>query len=274
MGGTFLRADWRTLAMLNFDIDPAVLDPLIPAGTELDFHERRTFVSVVGFRFLKAWVLGLTLPFHRNFDEVNLRFYVRRRVGGSWRRGVVFVKEIVPRRLIAWMARRCFYENFVALPMRSAIALPTPSHTGAVDVGRPFPAEVGLEGPTYAVTYEWLLGKRWNRLSASISGKAFRPSPESVETFIAEHYWGYTRTPDGGTVEFEVEHPPWRIWRAKTARIDIDIAELYGEDFVAALSAPPSSAFVADGSAVVVRKGHRLDTAICARDLAHAGPPP
>ena len=132
MSGTFLRAEWRTLAMFNFEIDPLVLEPLVPAGTELDFHDSRTFVSLVGFRFLKACVLGLTLPFHRNFAEVNLRFYVRRPIGAGWRRGVVFIKEIVPRRLIAWVARRWFYENFAAMPMKSEVTLPTGNRSGRI----------------------------------------------------------------------------------------------------------------------------------------------
>src|SRR4026208_556537 len=93
----FLTAEWRRLAMLSFEIDPRVLSPLVPAGTELDEWQGRTFASLVGFLFLDTRVFGLAVPFHRNFEEVNLRFYVRRMASDGLRRGVVFVKEIVPR---------------------------------------------------------------------------------------------------------------------------------------------------------------------------------
>src|SRR5262245_39598094 len=114
----FLTAHWCDLAMLNYEVSPAVLSDLIPAGTELDSWGGHTFVSMVGFRFLRTRVLGLAVPGHSNFDEVNLRFYVRRNAHDGWRRGVVFVKEIVPHRAIAWLARALYNENYVALPMR------------------------------------------------------------------------------------------------------------------------------------------------------------
>src|SRR5262245_20887686 len=109
----FLTADWRYLVMINYEVDPEILHPYIPGGTELDQWQGRTFVSVVGFLFLRTRVLGLTIPFHHNFEEVNLRFYVRRRAIEGWRRGVVFIREIVPRWAIAAVAREFYNENYV-----------------------------------------------------------------------------------------------------------------------------------------------------------------
>ena len=101
----FLTANWRYLAMLNFAVDPKILEPLVPSETELDFHEGQTFLSVVGFLFLDTRVIGMPIPLHRDFEEVNLRFYVRRKSADQWRRGVVFVRELVPRAAIAIVAR-------------------------------------------------------------------------------------------------------------------------------------------------------------------------
>ncbi|HEX8362069.1 MAG TPA: DUF2071 domain-containing protein, partial [Longimicrobium sp.] len=92
--GKFLAAEWRDLVMLNYEADPAALRPLVPAGTELDAWGGTTYVSMVGFLFLRTRVLGIPIPFHQDFEEVNLRFYVRRRGPEGWRRGVVFVREI------------------------------------------------------------------------------------------------------------------------------------------------------------------------------------
>jgi uncharacterized protein YqjF (DUF2071 family) len=230
----FLTAEWRHLIMVNYVVDPEVLAPLVPQGTELDLCERRAYVSVVGFRFLNTRVWGLPIPFHRNFEEVNLRFYVRRRVGDEWRKGVTFVKEIVPRRAVAFVARTLYNENYVRLPMRSAIAIP----------GR--------------VKYEWRHAGAWEELSGNAVGEPVTPTSDSEEQFITEHYWGYARQRDGATVEYAVEHVPWRVWRCEGAAVAAQVGRLYGEEFVPSLTGRPQSAFVADGSAVVVRKGVRL----------------
>ena len=237
----FLTAEWRFLAMLNYEIDPALLLPLMPAGTELDSWNGKTFVSMVGFRFTQTRLLGLALPFHRDFDEVNLRFYVRRKSPEGWRRGVVFIKEIVPRAAIAWVARRVYNENYVALPMRHTI------HSAAAQ------AEVlGL------AKYEWLHRRRWNCIAVEFSGVPYLPDQSSEDAFITEHYWGYVRQRDGGTVEYQVEHSRWNVWRANDARLECDAAELYGRELADFLAGTPSSVFVADGSPVTVRRGRLL----------------
>jgi uncharacterized protein YqjF (DUF2071 family) len=234
MTGVFLTAEWRDLLMVNYAIDPALLLPYVPQGTELDFWQGRTFVSVVGFRFLRTRVLGIPIPWHRNFDEVNLRFYVRRRVNGEWLKGVVFVKEIVPKWAVAFVARKVYNENYVCLRMRSHVQTPGP------------------------VIYEWYDGGAWDRVRAEVVGTPYQPTPDSEETFITEHYWGYSRQRDGGTVEYQVEHPPWRVYRCEQAQLHCRVAELYGPEFAAPLAQSPSSAFLADGSAVTVRRGMRL----------------
>lgn len=234
----FLTADWRNLVMLNYEVAPEILASRVPSGCELDSWGGHAFVSVVGFRFLHTRVLGIPIPLHRNFEEVNLRFYVRRKVEGEWRRGVVFVKELVPRWAIAVVARRVYGENYVALPMRHSLQTYQPGVT--------------------AVAYQWRRLGTWEGLSASFSGSPALPGDESEETFITEHYWGYSQQRDRSTVEYQVEHPRWRVWRADTASLECEVASLYGREFLDALSCSPSTAFVADGSSVVVRSGRRL----------------
>lgn len=234
----FLTAEWRWLVMLNYAVDPALLRPLVPPGTELDAWGGVTYASVVGFLFRRTRVLGIPIPFHRHFEELNLRFYVRRRGPEGWRRGVVFVKEIVPRVAIAAVARWVYNENYVALPMRHDVRMDV--RTGG------------------SLEYGWRMGGRWAAVRARAQGPA-RPLMEgSEEEFITEHYWGYARQRDGGCVEYQVEHPRWNAWRAESAVLDADVAALYGPAFAEPLSAPPRSALVADGSPIVVRRGRRI----------------
>lgn len=235
----FLTATWRYLAMLNYEVDPAVLQSSVPAGTELDFHDGRCFLSVVGFRFLDTRVLGVPIPFHRNFEEVNLRFYVRRETSEGVKRGVVFIKEIVPRYWIAMVARRTYGERYHCLPMRHSIESDDDHCPGCVEYG-------------------WCVGGVWQHLKARTEGASRLPDSGSLEEFITEHYWGYASQRDGSTIEYQVEHPPWRVWSCHEASISGDLEALYGVDLAPFLKERPQSAFVADGSEIVVRWGRRI----------------
>lgn len=234
----FLTAEWRHLAMINFACDPALLAPLVPTGTELGQWNGQTLVSLVGFRFLNTRVMGLPIPFHRNFDEVNLRFYVRRKGPEGWRRGVVFVKEIVPRAAIAAVARAVYNENYVALPMDHRLDL----HEGEAKTGG-------------VVEYGWRFAGERHHLRCTVAGEAIETPPNSETEFITEHYWGYARQRDGRTAEYRVEHPRWRVHAVSAASVSGDFSGFYGSDFGKVLSRPPVSAFVAEGSAVTVRCG-------------------
>ena len=234
----FLTAEWRWLLMLNYAVDPALLRPLVPAGTELDAWSGVTCASVVGFLFRRTKVLGIPIPFHRHFEELNLRFYVRRKGPEGWRRGVVFVKEIVPRVAIAAVARWVYNENYVARPMRHRVTMS---------------GEAGG-----SVEYGWRTDGRWASVRAEVRGPGQPLVAGSEEEFITEHYWGYARQRDGGCVEYRVEHPRWNAWRAESAVLDCDVATLYGPAFAEPLAAPPLSALVADGSAIIVRRGRRI----------------
>jgi uncharacterized protein len=236
-GKAFLTAQWRELAMLNYNVDPALLQQFVPAGTELDLWNGQAFLSLVGFRFLHTKVLGISFPFHSNFEEVNLRLYVQRRDGPIVKRGVVFIREIVPRWAIAALARMLYNENYISLPMSH--------HISTVDM-------------SLAVSYAWKSDNRWNTIGLTVKGDPAVPEPDSEEQFITEHYWGYTRQQDGGCIEYQVVHPPWRVWSAPDARFEGDAEQLYGKALGAVLKQEPASAFLAEGSAVTVYKGRRL----------------
>lgn len=233
----FLTAEWRWLAMLNYEIDRTLLLRLVPAGTELDSWQGRTLLSLVAFRFLDTRVAGLPIPFHCNFDEVNLRFYVRRVDGGQIKRGVVFIKEIVPRRAIAWVARTLYNENYVALPM---------DHRIDIDEG------------TLAAEYWWTIRGLENQITVRAAGPSALPISGSQEEFITEHYWGYARQKSGGTMEYQVEHPQWKVWSTSDFSVEADFKTLYGLKLGEILQQRPASAFLAEGSPVTVYRGRRI----------------
>jgi uncharacterized protein len=235
---TFLAAEWRHLLMLNYPVERKLLAPLVPAGVELDEFAGVCYVSVVGFLFLRTRVFGVVFPFHVNFEEVNLRFYVRQRAPEGWRRGVVFVKELVPRRAIAFVARALYGEPYAAVPMSHRIVAANSLTT---------------------IRYEWKRTGRIESVSAAIAGEPALVAPDSLEEFITEHYWGYNAH-RGRSTQYQVEHPKWRVWTALDPQFEADVATLYGPAFVEPFAGPSASAFVAEGSEVIVRRGAVIPT--------------
>jgi len=213
--------------MLNYVVDHRLIAPLVPSGTEIDFENGETFLSVVGFLFLDTRLLGFPIPLHRDFEEVNLRFYVRRKSADTWRRGVVFIRELVPRRAIAFLARACYGENYVALPMKH---------------------EIEHLDENLKVEYSWRRGRKRESLKMNAPGQPQSIPAGSHAEFITEHYTCLR----SGCAEYRVEHPRWKIWNASSFELNADVATLYGQQFLNTLDAPPRSAFIADGSPITV----------------------
>jgi uncharacterized protein len=239
MRRSFLTARWENLVILNYEVPSATLAPLVPRGTELDLWQGDALVSLVGFSFADTRVRGLSIPGHRDFEEVNLRFYVRRCLStGPDRRAVVFIRELVPRFAIAAFARLLYNEPYLTVPMH---------HRSHLDQHRGGDLEYG-----------WRYGGQEFSIAASVDGSAQMLESGSEAEFITEHYWGYTRQRDGGTLEYEVEHPRWRVWPPPRATFRGPASVLYGSVFGEILGGPPRSAFVAEGSPVTVYAGSRI----------------
>lgn len=229
----FLTARWENLVMANYEVAPEILTERLPKGTELDFHEGKCFVSVVAFMFLETRVLGIPVPFHINFEEANLRFYVRRETEGELRRGVVFVKEIVPRWAIAAVANTLYGEPYEAWRMSNF-----------------------KKGNTLG--YSWRKGSEAHSIKVEIGENLGVPPENSHGEFIIEHYWGYTKRGAERTDEYRVEHPKWKIFEVKNAVIEIDFGKLYGTQFAFLNEREPHSVFMAKGSRVAVYKGAKI----------------
>jgi len=234
----FLTAEWRKLIMAQYEVDPTTLAPYLPHGVELDLFQSRCYVSLVGFLFDRVRVKRLAIPFHTRFEEINLRFYVKRREpDGTFKRGVVFIREFVPRFAIAFVAKHIYEEPYAAIPTRHSIEA-TPAALN--------------------VSYTWKLNNRWHSLGVEAS-----PIPQPIalgseEDFITDHFWGYTKRTDGSTSAYEVQHPRWQTYSITNHSIDADFAALYGPSFAHLNHAKPSSVLLAEGSPVSVLSGFRL----------------
>jgi uncharacterized protein len=233
----FLEAEWQNLAMANYEIDPNLLSRHIPRGTELDIWNGCCYVSLVAFMFVNTKVLGFSIPFHINFEEVNLRFYVRYKHENEWRRGVVFVKEIVPKPMISFVANTVYGEHYHTLPMKHNISS-------------------GLD--KLEVEYFWKFKHEWNHFKV-IANPEEKPILHGSEAeFNTEHYWGYTRINDSKTSQYEVEHPRWNQYKLESYDIQCNAVQLYGEPFGECLSQKPVSVMLAKGSEVSVCRAGKI----------------
>jgi uncharacterized protein YqjF (DUF2071 family) len=230
---SFLTAEWRKLAMANYAVDPGLLQKFLPAKTELDLWNNTCYVSLVGFMFLNTRLRGIKIPFHVNFEEVNLRFYVRYKHEQEWRRGVVFIKEIVPKPALTFVANTVYKEKYETMPMKHA-------WLNSVD--------------TLQVEYNWKKGG-WNSFKVIADNKPIAIEAGCEEEFITEHYWGYTKITDQKTSEYQVEHPRWLVYPTKDYQIEVDFGKVYGNEFSFLSSEKPKSVFLAEGSEIKVNGG-------------------
>jgi uncharacterized protein YqjF (DUF2071 family) len=232
MKPVFLSAEWRHLVMANYALSPRILQPYLPYKTELDFYDGKCYVSLVGFRFLKVKIRGFSIPFHVNFPEVNLRFYTRYKENGVWKRGVVFISEIVPKPAIAFVANYLYGEKYATALMKSAVETANGQIT---------------------VQHQWKWNGRWNSMQVQAAQVPVVMAEGSQEEFITEHYWGYSFRNELMTYEYGVEHPRWNIHPISSYHIDCNFESVYGKTFAGLDQEEPESVFLAEGSPVIIR---------------------
>lgn len=234
---SFLTAQWKNLIMANYIVNSEVLQKYLPAGTELDYWNGNCYVSLVGFLFKNTKVLGLKIPNHTNFEEVNLRFYVKRFENGEWKRGVVFIQEIVPKSMITLVANTFYRENYKTLVMQH---------------------ENQLKAEIRKVSYSWENQKKTNRITVNAYDFASTIEEGSEAEFITEHYFGYTKYNKNTTYEYKVKHPKWQQYLIKNFDITIDFKNTYGTDFAFMNELNPSSVFLAKGSEISVENKRKI----------------
>ena len=228
---SFLKAEWRNLILINYEVKPEILKKHVPFGTELHLYKGKCYLSLVGFLFLNTKVLGIKIPYHINFEEVNLRFYVKRLENNEWKRGVVFIKEIVPKKLISFVANTVYKENYQSLPMK---------HLFKENKSNRF------------IQYQWKTKNKWNGISVDCSLETSLIEKDSDTEFITEHYWGYARINEHKTNEYEVTHPRWKKYEVQSSKIDVDFKLSYGKEFEFLNTTPYSSIMIAEGSEITV----------------------
>jgi uncharacterized protein len=226
-----LTADFRYLVFLNYRVERELLESRVPTGVELHLLNGDPYISLVAFLFENLQVQGLPAPFHQKFEEVNLRFYVKQKGSTQEKHGVTFIREIVPKTLMAAAARFIFNEKYISLPM----------------------AHVLTPGEVQSLEYTWNTDKQKNFVRGSFKNEWEEPEKTSTEYWLMKRPYGFTATREGETQEITMEHPDWRITPVLDLSCEFDIPESFGIEFVPFLTLKPASAFIAEGSQVEVK---------------------
>ncbi|MBS1517481.1 MAG: DUF2071 domain-containing protein [Bacteroidetes bacterium] len=239
MSDIFLKAEWRKLLIINYQVDREILQPYLPDKTEHDLRKGICYVSLIGFMFLNTRIKNIKIPFHVNFEEVNLRFYVRHwdTKTNEWKRGVVFIKEIVPRAALTLAANTLYGEHYETLPL---------SHQWLT----------GKDSIT--VEYSWEKSGKRNSIKIKTGTELTEIEKGSEEEFITEHYLGYTKLDNEKTSEYGVEHPRWKIYKTLGYEVNVDFEKIYGKQFGFLENEKPVCVFLAEGSEIRVRKGRKI----------------
>jgi len=231
-GRKFLTARWVNLGMINYAINPELLQPLLPIDCVPDLApDGLARCSLVAFDFLDTRVLGIGWPWHTNFAEFNLRCYVRR----GERRGVFFVREFVPRLAIATMARWIYNEPYYAVPISS---------------------QTSLTDTTIEIDHTFRVDGKPQRLRVHADRPASLPPIDHNAEWYKEHRWGFGTSHRGRALTYEVNHPRWAIYPNASAIVEIDFAHVYGLRWAVLQNATPESVLLIEGSGVSVSPYH------------------
>jgi uncharacterized protein len=228
---TFLKANWENIIMANYAVAPEVLQPFLPRGVELDLYNGKAYVSLVGFMFKDTKIFKIPIPYFGTFEEINLRFYVKRKDGDIEKRGVVFINETIPYKIVAWMANKLYKEHYTTIPTKHSIK---------------------KNNDDKQIEYYWKINKVWNSIIVNATTANTEMQKGSFEEYIFEHYFGYTKIDDTNTEEYTISHPSWKINKINDYKIDCDFEAMYGKPFANLDNTKPDSIFIAEGSSVSV----------------------
>jgi uncharacterized protein YqjF (DUF2071 family) len=230
MSRTFLKASWENLIMANYEIEPSILEPYLPKGVELDFFNNKTYVSLVGFMFNKTRLFGVPIPFFGSFEEINLRFYVRKVENRKIKKGVVFINETVPFKVVALLANKLYKEHYISIPTKNTIDITEHKH----------------------IKYEWRVDNKWNSIAVKSDTDKYKIEQATIEEYIFERYFGFTKLSNFSSQEYKINHPKWMINKVLNTHINCDFRTMYGDAFLVLNNQKPDSVLLAEGSQVSV----------------------
>jgi uncharacterized protein YqjF (DUF2071 family) len=216
------------VCIVSYAVPPELLSRHVPHGLTLETRDGHAFVSLVAFDFDEVRVRGIPIPGYRSFPEVNLRYYVR--CGRD--RGVVFIREFVPKRMVAWIAKAVYNEPYEALRMTSDVH--------RVSEGLTVEHKFHAAGHTQKVT-----------LTATRDPPQLPPE-SSDDHFFKEHEWGFGVDRRGRLLRYRVAHPPWLTYRLAWHDVKVDWKRVYGAEWGVLKHAKPCSVVLAEGSPITV----------------------
>lgn len=235
------QASWHDMVVINFDIEPRIVEMHLPPGLEVDLYNDHSFISLVALKCRDTVIKGIRIPFHSNYAQLQLRCYVKRTDGDTTRRGTFFIKRFVPSRRVARLMSWWTGQKYQHMRIRTHVS-------GFQETDPNIMPEA---------QYECFVNGRWNKIKIKARSQRRKLRPESKDQFILDHQYAYYS--DGkNTFEYLVDHPPWLIWDAASGALDCDVEALFGKEFARPMKHRPSSVMLARGSDVTVYQSTKI----------------
>lgn len=232
-----LTCKWKKLAFANYIVPPEVVEKHLPPFTEIDYFNENCFVSLVGFQFKDVEIAGIKVPFHTDFEEINLRFYVKRFDGENWRKGTVFLSEIADKVALSTLANSLLRENYKTLPTKQ---------------------EVRKQANEWKAGYFWQFNSTWQYIKVTADATPLPTKKGSETEFIIHRLWGYGKHNEEVTNEYNISHPRWNTYKIKDYSVNVDFAKIFGPEFSILGAATPHSVILAEGSSISVKRMDKI----------------
>ena len=119
---------------------------------------------------------------------------MKRLNGTELKRGVVFISEVVPHKIVSFLANKLYKEHYSTAKMASSIL---------------------VENEIKQIKYTWQSQSQMYSIDTSFFDKQDDIEPNSLEEFIYEHYYGFTKVSARETWEYKVNHPRWQTGNSR-----------------------------------------------------------
>jgi hypothetical protein len=223
-----MTASWKRLINMTYAVSPELLLPHVPAGVTLDCIDGKAFVGLVPFSFENVTMNRLRIPFHQSFPEINLRFYVKHRLG----RGVVFLRECAPKRAVVWLARKKYNEPYCCKKMKEKVRMFTDG--------------------TFSVAHSlWSNGIK-NTVEVTARTTPVFPDKNSSAHYFKELELGFGIAHNKQTMLYRIHHPEWEVFPVVSYALNMNFGAVFGEKWAFLSAEKPLDVSLVKGSAVTV----------------------
>lgn len=229
------RGFWRNVVHVNYQIAPEVLHPYLPPRTEILLFQNKCFITLTALVYDQVKFKGLNIPLHREIPEVNLRFYVSAADGSKSKNGVVLLKRIIAKPLLAFAGQLLFQEQYAVMPISYFVR---------------------KQSTERLVKYFWKNNPpygEWHSLSVKTSHSSIAFNEDDQVAFLTKPTLRFSGGRSMRTRVSEIEYKVTNVFEVDDYQLDVKFSVLFGGKFQFLSRQKPESVYLLEDSEVTVR---------------------